>query len=238
MPEKLEHLIIVAGNSVLADLNTPEANLALDDAWLLKEREKAHSVPIDVLRHIKTGIAILAGDRSSVLIFSGGATRMKDPWNSSLTEAESYHAVAQKLQAFSNQDRVLQDIHSYNSGHNVLFGINEFWKHADHQLPSRIAVVTRDFKQERFGIYVAAIETQISIRFDYAFVGVRDTDADYASQSRAYELHKQLPELRAHPMRDFEELMESRTPGPQGVLEEEICPHLADLIGRCTQAAT
>ena len=57
MPEIPDHLIIVAGNSVLRDFNVPDSQLELDGAWLLKERpdkstgnKKGHSVPVDVLR--------------------------------------------------------------------------------------------------------------------------------------------------------------------------------------------
>ncbi len=237
MSSELTHLIIVAGNSVLRDLDVSASTLKSDDAWLLKDREKSHSVPIDILRHISKSIVILKGDSSSVLVFSGGATRMNEPWCSKLTEAGSYYAVAKELEKSRNLDLVLLDIHSYNSGHNVLFGINEFWRHTG-QLPNQITVVTRDFKQERFGIYVAVIEERIGKRFDCAFLGVRDTDPDYARQSREYELNNQLPKLRKNPMRDFEELQESRTPGPQGIQEGKICPDLKELIEKCTKAAT
>lgn len=236
MTDLINHLIIVAGNSALDDLGATPQALATDNAWLLKDRERGRKVPSDILNHIRLGVALFEGDPSSVLIFSGGATRTGQPWNSAQTEAASYDAVARKLWRGIDPARMLQDIYSYNSGHNVLFSLNRFWQFTGN-LPEQLTVVSRDFKQERFRIYVEAIEGEINKQFQFTFVGVRDADPAYAKDSRAFEFDKQLPELRKNPMLDFEVLKGSRTPGPQDIEKEGKCPDLKKLINMSIEAA-
>ena len=241
MNPKLDHLIIVAGNSVLTNpaeitnLSREDARVKLrtDDAWILKPREKNRSVPVDLIRHIEEGVNLFNDDPLSVLVFSGGATRgptEKYPdWNSKDTEAESYCVVAKKIFDVSRPHDLLIDIHSYNSAHNVLFGLNEFCNHTG-QLPRRLSIVTRDFKEERFEIYIEEIQKIIGATFEYTFVGVPDSNQEYGKDSRKYERIHQIPGLKKNRGRDYEELLPSRKSESQPKFDRAICPKLKPMI--------
>ena len=69
---KLDTLILVAGHAiyVASDFSNPSR----DDSWLLQPFQKGE--PPSFIQHIEAGVSLAAMDQSSLLVFSGGQTRV------------------------------------------------------------------------------------------------------------------------------------------------------------------
>ena len=88
-----DHLIMVAGHSVIIGGHLQDAGVDEKD-WYLLSYQKGHGLPQAIVAHIKEGIRLAASDERSLLIFSGGETR---PSTGPISEGSSYFHVADAM---------------------------------------------------------------------------------------------------------------------------------------------
>jgi len=184
---KLQHLIIVAGHAVWTGCS---ANDRLDeDNWILEERQKGGGNVEAFFAHIEQGAKMTVSDNSSLLVFSGGQTRL----TALITEAQSYHqlAVASHLldspgesTSFPASRRVTSENFALDSFQNLLFSIARF-REVTGTYPKRITVVGFGMKKKRFvELHRKAIRWP-EADFDYIGVDVKgDTSLAYAGENQ------------------------------------------------------
>ncbi len=100
-----DHLIMVAGHSVIIGGHLQDAGIDEKD-WYLLSYQKGHGLPQAILAHIREGIRLAAADERSLLVFSGGETR---PSTGPVSEGSSYFHVADAMHLWNES----------NSGGNV-----------------------------------------------------------------------------------------------------------------------
>jgi len=173
---KVDHLVIVAGHAIYTSNNfdSPQKN----ESWLL---EPYQINQIDAfLMHIRKGLQIANEDPHSVLVFTGGFTRLKA---NDQSESQSYFMVAQHFYKDlfeSIRQRVTTEILSRDSFENLTFGICRFRELVGHY-PQRITVVGFEFKRKRFeGLHRQAIRFPAE-RFNY--VGIDSDEWNYLDKN-------------------------------------------------------
>ncbi|EKX46615.1 hypothetical protein GUITHDRAFT_70376 [Guillardia theta CCMP2712] len=151
----LTHLIMVAGHTVFMGTDFSSAG-SQGDRWFLYDYQRNQ---FDwFLQHITAGVKLAQEDPSSLLLFSGGATRMLA---GPRTEAQSYwlYADAQdwfldpskytRMQIESLKHRVHTEDFARDSFENLLFSICRF-RQLTGRYPEKITVVSLPFKEKRF----------------------------------------------------------------------------------------
>lgn len=88
-----DHLIMVAGHSVIVSGHLQDAGIDEKD-WYLLDYQKGRGLPQAIIAHIKEGIRLASFDERSLLIFSGGETR---PQTGPINEGSSYFHVADAM---------------------------------------------------------------------------------------------------------------------------------------------
>ncbi|KAL3482205.1 hypothetical protein BJX99DRAFT_83344 [Aspergillus californicus] len=148
------HLIIICCHAIY--LGGPTNGLD-EREWLIEPFQRGETPTFT--NHVKAGIRMLDGDPAGLLVFSGGATKRS---RTELTEAESYLNLAKDNNYFSlrpdsecsntfgiDSSRITAETLATDSYQNVLFSILHFRLHTG-TYPSRVTVVTHEFKRERF----------------------------------------------------------------------------------------
>src|ERR1035438_186363 len=120
----LKNLILVAGHAVYTgdDFKDPEK----DDNWFLQPFQKGE--PPFYIEHIRKGVELAEEDRTALLVFSGGQTRLDAGPRS---EAQSYWMVANHFHWWwrtNGQLRATTEEFARDSFENVLFGLCRFWE--------------------------------------------------------------------------------------------------------------
>jgi len=161
----LTDVIIVPGHAVvrLDRLHDIER----DDAWVLQPYQAGEARLY--IEHVRAGVEQAHGAASSLLVFSGGATRVEA---GPISEAQSYLAVAQRFAWWGRPDvasRTVTERYARDSFENLLFGICRFRECRGH-LPRRVTVVGWAFKRRRFEMHREAIGFPRE-RFTYMGVG-------------------------------------------------------------------
>ncbi|KAG2072261.1 hypothetical protein BDR04DRAFT_1096845 [Suillus decipiens] len=153
--ENLSHLVIVPGHAIWTGTQ-PEQVLDVD-RWTLEEYQRGGgSYRISAfVEHIKRGVEITLKDDSSLLIFSGGQTRLQ----STTTEAESYMRLATSLGLFhpdSEQQppeshflRATTETYALDSFQNLLFSLARFHE-ITGRYPTQVTIVGYEMKRRRF----------------------------------------------------------------------------------------
>ncbi|CAN8292058.1 unnamed protein product [Cochlearia groenlandica] len=144
---KLKNLVMVAGHSVYTSSNCGRADK--EDSWLLESYQKHPGQASTFLSHIQEGVVAAAKDDDSLLLFSGGETRVDAGPRS---EAQSYWTVAESKAWFGKDEvrsRALTEEHARDSFENLLFSVCRF-RELTGSYPQNITVVSYDFKEERF----------------------------------------------------------------------------------------
>lgn len=180
------HAVILAGHSVLVR----SKNLAADSSWALLDFQKGE--PPFYLEHVRAAVELSAGDPDSLLIISGGPTRVEAGPRS---EAASYYATAAHYAWFGFPQAaaraVIEDF-ARDSFENLLFGICRFREYAG-EYPDRVTVVSWAFKQQRFGLHGDAIGWP---RERFGYLGPnnpRHLDQALASEHNAIEAYTRDP---------------------------------------------
>ncbi|EGN99619.1 hypothetical protein SERLA73DRAFT_179724 [Serpula lacrymans var. lacrymans S7.3] len=172
--EQLSHLIIVPGHAIWTGV---WAEQTLDeDYWVLEDYQRGHSAArlSAFVSHITRGAELALGDQRSLLVFSGGQTRI----GSTTTEAESYMRLALTTNVFlsasstpSTRDeipfsRATTENYALDSFENLLFSIARFHEYTG-RYPKQITVVGYEMKRRRFTeLHRAAIRWS-EARFGY-----------------------------------------------------------------------
>lgn len=168
MPSPPTNLILVPGHAIVREL----AHLESDDSWFLLDFQQGEAPKY--LGHIKTAIQLAAADPSSLLIFSGGPTRLEAGPRS---EALSYWLVADHLLWFGHpqvRPRAHLEDFARDSFENLLFGICRF-RELTGQAPAHVTVVGWEFKRQRFETLHRAAIAWPHERFTY--IGANNPDA-------------------------------------------------------------
>ncbi|RAL09081.1 DUF218 domain protein [Aspergillus homomorphus CBS 101889] len=149
----LNHLIIVCCHAIYKRGPT---NGASEDEWIIEPFQKGETPTFTA--HVVTGLRLAAEDPHALLVFSGGPTKQD---RTSLAEGESYFNLA-KDNAFFNltpsissssttslTTRITTENHATDSHQNLLFSLLKF-RSVTARYPTRITVVTHEFKRARF----------------------------------------------------------------------------------------
>ena len=126
--ENLDKLILVAGHAVYVGRNQRRA--FGDKSWVLRDFQKGE--PPCYVEHIRLGVELAASDAKSLLVFSGGQTRLEAGPKS---EGQSYWLLAEQFgwwQKADVQNRATVEEFARDSFENLLFGIARFRECTGH----------------------------------------------------------------------------------------------------------
>ena len=228
------HLIVVCGHAVFIgrDRSKPE-RLEDESQWFLETFQ--HGQLGTMLAHIERGVQLAAADNSSLLLFSGGETRVTAGPRS---EAASYWEAADAHGWWGMphvRERAGLEVQARDSFENVLFAMCRF-----HELsgayPERLTVVSFGFKRWRFEeLHRAALRFP---RTRFSFSGVDPpgldpsvTEGEKARSARPFELDPYGctdPGLRRK--------RAERNPFRRSVsYPPESCPAMAGLMAHCSK---
>ena len=222
----LSNLVVVAGHSVLR--YTDAANAEENESWYLEPYMEIAGQAKTFVEHIKMGIEEAARDPKTILLFSGGTTKVKA---GPMTEAQSYWTVAEKYNWFGNEDvrhRAFTENFARDSFENLLFSLCRF-NELTGDYPVNMAVVSYDFKRQRF----AEIHRE-ALRFPqerFTFLGSSYPEENLAKASQGergvYEKFQNDPygvhgELKAK--------LYMRDPFVQGARYTNSCPEMQRIM--------
>ena len=146
--DKLDKLILVAGHAVYVG---DDRRAAADDrSWVLQNFQKGE--PTCYIEHIRRGVELAALQPNSLLVFTGGQTRLEAGPNS---EAKSYCLLADQFDWWKMTDvidRTAIEEYARDSYENLLFGIARF-RECTSVYPASIEIVSWAFKRERFDFH-------------------------------------------------------------------------------------
>jgi hypothetical protein len=148
----LENLILVAGHAVYIanNFDTPTD----DRNWYLQEFQKGE--PPFYIEHIYRGVELTTADVKSLLVFSGGQTRLEAGPKS---EAQSYWMIADHFCWWWRTNvkiRATTEEFAQDSFQNLLFGICRFYE-CTGRYPEVVTVISWAFKKQRFELHRDAI---------------------------------------------------------------------------------
>jgi len=227
------HLIIVAGHTVFmgADLAGPSAETERD--WYLLDYQRGQLGWF--IDHIKRGVAKAAEDPQSLLIFSGGASRLSA---GPRTEGSSYWLFADAHHWYTKSEAVAADIKrrahteefARDSYENLAFSVCRFRQLAGIY-PRHITLVSLPFKEHRFReVHLKALRFP-SDRFTFLGVGGTSASAEQGERANSLDPYSKDPygcrgslaakRLERDPFRRAE-------PYPKG------CPEMLGLLSACS----
>lgn len=164
--KNLQNLILVAGHAVYIGNDSDDP--VSDNNWILQDFQKGE--PPFYIDHIHQGIKMADHDKKSLLLFSGGQTRLEAGHKS---EAQGYWAIADHFnwwKMVNVKQRASTEEFARDSFENLLFGICRFYECTKHY-PEKVTVVSWKFKKERFKLHQKAICLQDSM---FNFEGVKN----------------------------------------------------------------
>ena len=145
---KLEKLIIVTCHAIYVGGDRSCADH--DEYWVIRDSQKGE--PPFYIEHIQFGVGLAASSPNTLLVFSGGQTRVEAGPRS---EAQGYWLLADQFAWWQNskvRDRATTEEFARDSYENMLFGIARFRECSGHY-PSSIDIVGWEFKRERFDFH-------------------------------------------------------------------------------------
>lgn len=222
----LTHLVVVAGHSVLR--YTDASRVEENESWYLEPYMEVPGQAATFVEHIRSGVEEAARDPRAILLFSGGTTKVKA---GPMTEAQSYWTVAEKLDWFGHADvrhRAFTENFARDSFENLLFSLCRFAE-LTSEYPERMAVISYDFKRERFaGVHRRALR--------YPEARFRFLGSEYPAQNleRASEGERKVREkFESDPYGVHGELKQklyARDPFVQGARYTNSCPEIQPLM--------
>ncbi|KAG1745444.1 uncharacterized protein EDB91DRAFT_1120901 [Suillus paluster] len=190
--ENLSHLVIVPGHAIWTGTQPDE--VLNEDRWTLEEYQRGGGGfrIAAFVEHIRRGVEITLKDDTSLLIFSGGQTRLQ----STTTEAESYMRLATSLGLFYPESkgthhepyfpRATTETHALDSYQNFLFSVARFHEMTG-RYPLRVTVVGYEMKRRRFEeLHRAAIRFP-SHNFEY--IGIEPAGEQETESARMGEVN-------------------------------------------------
>lgn len=158
------NLIIVAGHAAFKDtVKLVPVNPRLDEYWVLQSFQSGE--PPYYMEHIYKGVQLLKSSPDSLLMFSGGYTRLEaGHWS----EASTYAAIAKDI--YGVQDRIVLEEYARDSYENLEFSLFRFYEIMGFY-PKHITVVGWGFKKRRFELHERTLHIPNN-RFTY--VGCND----------------------------------------------------------------
>lgn len=121
-----------------------------DSVWYLLDYQQGRDLPREFVNHIAAGVEVAAKDPRSILIFSGGQTRADAGPRS---EAQSYYFVAEHFDWWGHPavaGRTVTEEYARDSFENLLFSLCRFTEISNGRYPSKVTVISFDFKKHRF----------------------------------------------------------------------------------------
>ncbi|KAF9231405.1 hypothetical protein BU15DRAFT_56157 [Melanogaster broomeanus] len=171
--QNLSHLIIVPGHAIWSGFK-PEQALD-EDFWTLEQYQRGGGRLSAFIDHVRHGASLAMEDVNSLLVFSGGQTRLQ----STTTEAESYMRLALSMDLFPTHiptsgrppfPRATTETFALDSFQNLLFSVARFHE-VTGRYPSQITVVGYEMKQQRFEeLHRAAIRFPITL---FHYIGLQ-----------------------------------------------------------------
>jgi len=227
----VRNLIIVAGHAVFTASDHKATQS--EDSWFLETFQ--HGQLSTMLAHIERGVKLAAADNASLLLFSGGQTRLAAGPRS---EASSYWEAADASGWFGFphvRARAHLEEQARDSFENLLFSLCRFHELVD-AYPWRVTVVSFNFKRRRFEELHRGALRFPSWRFD--FVGI-DPPGLPSSVLIGEQEHSAKP-FEHDPFGCAQQGLlrkkVGRNPFRRSVSYPRGCPELAPLIGRCPGA--
>jgi hypothetical protein len=212
--------VIVAGHAVLLHFK----NLAADSSWALLDFQRGE--PRYYIEHVRGGVEAAAGDGESLLVLSGGPTRVDAGPRS---EAQSYYEIARHYAWWGHAGvagRTILEDFARDSFENLLFGICRFNEYAACY-PERVTLVSWKFKEQRFALHREAIGYPAE-RFRY--VGPNNPrDLDQALQAERNAIAAYAADPYSSSAR-FREKRQDRNPYRRQSGYAISCPELAALM--------
>lgn len=176
------HLIIVPGHSVLNIDNAAFRSAGEEDgAWKLLDYQEKQGLPAIISSHISSAINISRNDMKSILLFSGGETRLDA---GPISEGLSYYIFSKRSGWIggSLEGRVYVEEYARDSFENLLFSLCRF-REITGQYPERVTIVGFDFKQHRYEtLHREAVDFPVDL---FTYVGLRPASADFDHEAAA-----------------------------------------------------
>lgn len=229
------HLIIVAGHTVYMGQDYASASAENEKNWFLFDYQRGQLGWF--LDHIKRGVQAALADPKSLLIFSGGASRLNA---GPRTEGLSYWLFADAHQWYSASEEAAGEVRrrtfteefARDSYENLIYSVCRF-RQISGVYPSHITMVSLPFKERRFrDIHLRAMRYPPA-RFTYLGVGGSSQAAEQGEAANSVEPYAKDPygckgslaqkRLQRDPFRRDQ-------PYPKG------CPELAGLLSSCSSS--
>jgi len=159
-------LIVVPGHALFkreTDARSPLFDPRKVDFWSLNEYQDLYEIRL-LIEHVHAGVVSAATDLSSILVFSGGCTRIAgDGW----TEGSSYYEVAEYFNWWGDETRVplhvmktksFVDVFSFDSMDNLWMSIRLFQlAHPRKEVPKKVVIIACTFKEKRYQLHAAQL---------------------------------------------------------------------------------
>lgn len=165
MNSQTKKLVIVPGHASFKEavkLPLP-ANFDHDDYWALQPFQKGE--PPFYIEHIKQALAI--SDPQSLIVFSGGRTRVES--GAFWSEAQTYHEIASRI-SHEHPVNIALETYARDSFQNLDFSVRKFKQHTGCD-PEMVYVVGWTFKKDRFDFHAKTLGIQASI---FTYIGVNN----------------------------------------------------------------
>ncbi|CAM9225533.1 unnamed protein product, partial [Ectocarpus fasciculatus] len=231
------HLIIVPGHSVINIDAFGSGREDSDRAWKLLDYQEKQGLPKIIASHIETAINISKSDVKSMLLFSGGQTRVDA---GPISEGLSYYMYSKIMGWLEDDllDRVNVEEYATDSFENLIFSVCRF-KELAGVYPSRITIVGFDFKKKRYEtLHRAAIGFPESA---FRYIGIKpdsaafDHDLAESGESKTYSsFQSKMYGSNTEP--SSSEIVAkrfARNPFKRSVPYEVSCSELAPLLHWC-----
>jgi len=179
---KLDHLIIVCGHAVYSGSakdsfwGDAETHVSNPHLWVLDpfQAKHAQSNVKFIVKSIQAGMSVATNDAASLLVFSGGKTRLEAGM---VSEASGMFQVAETLgwAESSVKERTVTEEFALDSLDNLIFSICRF-RQLVKAYPKRITIISMESKRVRF-LLLHAKAAQFPTS-QIQFVGIPNPSAD------------------------------------------------------------
>ncbi|EEB05193.1 hypothetical protein SJAG_00190 [Schizosaccharomyces japonicus yFS275] len=220
----LSHLIIIAGHAVWLGGAT---NGESDTEWILESYQKGEGKVF--AQHVRAGIELMQADENSLLVFSGGQTRLHA---GPLSESQSYYRLSMQIDSTHSPERRTTEEFARDSYENVVFSIARFHE-ITSRYPEKITIVSFEFKRERFvSLHREAVRFPLE---NFQFIGI-NPDIVTEETLKAEERNALIP-FSKDPYACLDPVLRQkriqRNPFRRQHSYLDTCPELRDLIEFC-----